>query len=213
MQAEACLSMPRCSSSCRGDCASSERQRIHPCTTRGERPLVAAGDASRLPCWTWTTGGVPSAELAHEACAGSQVCALVLRAVPTTNSWGRSQKDRPASMAHLMARYVGDVTIATLLAFGEPGQFPRRPMPSWLARRRWPRGRVNVMAHARSGADAPKCSLLYMATLAVRCGMNSVHPRKIHDRLIAKGKPPKVAIGCVRCAQLLIDPQLAQLGA
>ena len=94
---------------------------------------------------------------------------------------------------------VGDVTIATLLALlGELGQLPRRPIAKLVGvaplardsgKRRGPRviwgGRIEVR------------SVLYMATLSAMRHNRVI--REFHDRLIAKGKPPKVAIvACMR---------------
>ena len=94
---------------------------------------------------------------------------------------------------------VGDVTISTLIALlGELGQLPRRPIAKLVGvaplardsgKRRGPRviwgGRTEVR------------SVLYMATLSAMRHNRVI--REFHDRLIAKGKPPKVAIlACMR---------------
>ena len=94
---------------------------------------------------------------------------------------------------------VGDVTISTLIGLlGELGQLPRRPMAKLVGvaplacdsgKRRGPRSIWGGRADVRS--------VLYMATVSAMTHNRVI--REFHQRLIAKGKPPKVAIvACMR---------------
>ena len=94
---------------------------------------------------------------------------------------------------------VGDVTIATLLALlGELGQLPRRPIAKLVGVA--PLARDSGKRHgprAVWGGRTEVRSVLYMATLSAMRHNRVI--REFHDRLIAKGKPPKVAIvACMR---------------
>ena len=94
---------------------------------------------------------------------------------------------------------VGDVTISTLIALlGELGQLPRRqiaklvgvaPLACDSGKRRGARSIWGGRAQVRS--------VLYMATVSAMTHNRVI--REFHERLIAEGKPPKVAIvACMR---------------
>ena len=94
---------------------------------------------------------------------------------------------------------VGDVTVSTLIALlGELGQLPRRqiaklvgvaPLACDSGKRRG--------ARSISGGRKEVRSVLYMATISAM--RHNPVIRAFHERLIAQGKPPKVAIvACMR---------------
>jgi transposase len=94
---------------------------------------------------------------------------------------------------------VGDVTISTLIGLlGELGQLPRRPMAKLVGVAPLAcdsgkhRGQRSIW-----GGRADVRSVLYMATVSAITHNRVI--REFHHRLLAKGKPPKVAIvACMR---------------
>jgi len=97
------------------------------------------------------------------------------------------------------AQGVGDVTTTTLVALlGELGQLPRRPIAKLvgvapLARDSGPRKGTREIWGGRAEVRA----VLYMATVSAITHNPVI--REFHQRLIAKGKPKKVAIvACMR---------------
>ena len=143
-------------------------------------------------------------ELAHEAAKPS--LRAVLRALDkqlgtVDHDIDQYLRQHFKQMAKLLdsVKGVGDVTIATLLALlGELGQLPRRPIAKLVGVA--PLARDSGKRHgprAVWGGRTEVRSVLYMATLSAMRHNRVI--REFHDRLIAKGKPPKVAIvACMR---------------
>jgi transposase len=143
-------------------------------------------------------------ELAHEAAKPS--LRAVLRALDKQLSTVDHDIDQYLrqhfkDVAKLLdsVKGVGDVTISTMIALlGELGQLPRRPIAKLVG--------VAPLAcdsgqrrGARStwGGRTEVRSVLYMATLSAMTHNRVI--REFHERLIARGKPPKVAIvACMR---------------
>jgi transposase len=94
---------------------------------------------------------------------------------------------------------IGDVSTATLVALlGELGQLPRRPIAKLVGVAPLARDSgTHRGARAVWGGRSEVRTVLYMATLtAIR---HNPAIRQFHQRLIAKGKPSKVAIvACMR---------------
>jgi transposase len=97
------------------------------------------------------------------------------------------------------AKGIGDVTIFTLVALlGELGQLPRRPIAKLVGVAPLARDSGQHRgARAIWGGRADVRTVLYMATLSAIRHNSVIHA--FHQRLIAKGKPNKVAIvACMR---------------
>jgi transposase len=94
---------------------------------------------------------------------------------------------------------VGDVTISTLTALlGELGQLPRRQIAklAGVAPLACDSGKRRGVRSVWGGRTEVR-SVLYMATLSAMTHNRVI--REFHERLVAKGKPPKVAIvACMR---------------
>ena len=97
------------------------------------------------------------------------------------------------------AKGIGDVTTSTLVGLlGELGQLPRRPIAKLVGVAPLARDSgTHRGARTIWGGRADVRTVLYMATLsAIR---HNTVIRQFHERLIAKGKPNKVAIvACMR---------------
>jgi transposase len=94
---------------------------------------------------------------------------------------------------------VGDVTISTLTALlGELGQLPRRQIAklAGVAPLACDSGKRRGVRSVWGGRTEVR-RVLYMATLSAMTHNRVI--REFHERLVAKGKPPKVAIvACMR---------------
>ena len=149
-------------------------------------------------------------ELAHEAARPS--LRAVLRALDkqlgtVDHDIDQYLRQHFKEMAKLLdsVKGVGDVTIATLIALlGELRQLPRPPIVKLVGVATLVRHSGERHGPARSGRNVPAAQRACMLMLSAMWHNRAI--RAFHDRLIAKGRLPKVAIvACMRKLLMILN--------